>query len=222
MRPHNILGCSSTTSTDAKCSSWTAKKDHVSVGVGDLESTQAIGSVLKRHTESSALRGNFGGQSVGIGSVNERVPAQMRMTLRIRQRRNAALRLDEDLYALAANYRGEWVVLGLLPSRFEAELVAIECNRPLDLADDEEGRDVLDRSALHGIPRGKNLSTCAPGRTSASAPTQSLLNQRASVSSVAVSFFFRCDHDRRGDFVAGLHLQQADALGVAAGLADGG
>ena len=45
-----------------------------------------------------------------------------------------------------------------------------------------------------------------------------LLKQRASV---AVGFFFRSQDYGGGYPVAGLHLQEADALGVAAGFADG-
>ena len=45
-----------------------------------------------------------------------------------------------------------------------------------------------------------------------------LLQQRASV---AVGFFFRSQDYGGGYPVAGLHLQEADALGVAAGFADG-
>src|SRR5579864_5532591 len=47
-----------------------------------------------------------------------------------------------------------------------------------------------------------------------------LLNQGASVA--AVWFGIRRDHNRCRYAVAGLHVQQADALGVAAGFADGG
>jgi hypothetical protein len=45
-----------------------------------------------------------------------------------------------------------------------------------------------------------------------------LLQQRASV---AVGFFFGSQDYGGGDAVAGFHVEEADALGVAAGFADG-
>lgn len=50
-------------------------------------------------------------------------------------------------------------------------------------------------------------------------PHNHLLNQRASVG--AVWFFFGSDDYCGGYAVAGFEVQQADALGVAAGFADG-
>jgi hypothetical protein len=50
-------------------------------------------------------------------------------------------------------------------------------------------------------------------------PTINLLNQRASIA--AVWFFFGGDDDGGGYAVAGFEVQQANALRVAAGFADG-
>ena len=50
-------------------------------------------------------------------------------------------------------------------------------------------------------------------------PPHTLLNQRAIAT---VGFRLRCNHNRGGYAVAGLHIEEADALRVAAGFADRG
>ena len=61
--------------------------------------------------------------------------------------------------------------------------------------------------------RGKRLGRVARLHTS-----QKLLNQRSAISPIRL--FFRRDDYCRGYAVAGLHVQQADALGVAPGFAN--
>ncbi len=60
---------------------------------------------------------------------------------------------------------------------------------------------------------------CKSARATQTTSHDQLLNQRASVATVR--FFFWSDHYCGGYAVAGFEVKQADALGVAAGFADG-
>ena len=54
-----------------------SEKDHVSIGVADLESAQAVVSILQGHAECRAQSGKLSGKGIGIGSVDEGVPSQV-------------------------------------------------------------------------------------------------------------------------------------------------
>jgi len=53
--------------------SWPAEEEDVAVGVGDFEAAQAVVGVLERGAEGCAVRGEFGGERVGVGRVDKGV-----------------------------------------------------------------------------------------------------------------------------------------------------
>jgi hypothetical protein len=61
------------------------------------------------------------------------------MTRVVRQRRYLFVGFDEDLGSVAADDGEEGISIWIPESRFKAELVAVEGDGLLDVADDEEG-----------------------------------------------------------------------------------
>lgn len=130
--------------------SRTAKENDVTVRIANLESAQAVMSILQGLAEYRAQPGKLGGQGIGVGSIDEGVPSYRRMSIRIRRRRNVLLRLQENLRASAADDREERILARLLKPGLEAKFVAIESDGPNDVTDDKKWRNMLYRSLRHG------------------------------------------------------------------------
>src|SRR6185437_1342552 len=95
--------------------------------------------VFERGAELGAAAGKIGGQRVRVGGVNESVPPQKGMALEVGHRNDAALGLDQDLRAFAADDGEEGTLGRSRVSRLETQRVAVEGDRPPNVADDPEG-----------------------------------------------------------------------------------
>src|SRR2546423_2231356 len=71
------------------------------------------------------------------------------MTLRIRQRRRVFLGLDEDLHFVAADDGKKRIPVRLLKPCLKTQLVAVERDGLIDVANDEERRNRLRRWSCH-------------------------------------------------------------------------
>jgi len=128
---------------------WPTEKQNISIRIANLKATQTIVRVFERCAEFRATSGEVCGQSVGVLDIDESVQAQVGMTCVVGHGRDAALGLDEDLCAVAADDSEEGVLIGRHEAHLEAELVAVEGDSWLDAGNDEAGRDRLQFWAGH-------------------------------------------------------------------------
>src|SRR5271166_4156360 len=110
----------------------------MSVRVREFEAAQSIACILQWRAEGHAVPKKFGGKRIRVGRINIGVPPHRWMTLGIRQRRNFSIGLDEQLRSIAAENGEEGIPLRLLKRGFKSQLLAIERDGSLDVADDEE------------------------------------------------------------------------------------
>ena len=117
---------------------WSTEEQDVAIRIANLEPAKTIVGILKRHAERCSMIGKLGGERVRVWCIDIGIPSHGGMTLWVRQRRRVFIGLDEDLHSVAADDGKKRVPIRLLKSYLEAQLVAVERDALIDIADDEE------------------------------------------------------------------------------------
>lgn len=128
---------------------WSSEEEDVPVGVGDLEAAEAVVGVLEGRAEDYVGGGEFGSEGIGVGGIDEGVPAHGGVAAGVWERWYILVGLDEELGSVAAEDGEEGILVRLLESRFKAEFVAVEGDGPVEVADDEEGGDCRGGGSCH-------------------------------------------------------------------------
>jgi hypothetical protein len=117
---------------------WPPEEQDIPIRVANLEPAKTIVGILERDAEGCSMIGKFGGESIWVGCIDERIPPHVGVTLGVRQRLYAFLGLDEDLRSVAADDGKKRIPIRLLKSCLKAKPVAVERDGLSDIADNEE------------------------------------------------------------------------------------
>src|SRR6202034_3585241 len=128
---------------------WTTEEQDVAVGIANLEAPKTVACVFERHAKCDAMVGEFGGQRIRIGDIDEGIQPQVGMTSGVRQRHYVSFGFDKDLGAVAADDGEKRILLRLAESGFKAELVAVKSDGSLDVGDNEGRRNCRSGCSRH-------------------------------------------------------------------------
>ena len=131
------------------------EEQDIPIRVANLKPAKTIVGILERRAEGcfpiGKTIGKFGGERIRVWGIDVGVPSHGRMTLWIRQWRRVFIGLDEDLRSVAPADGKKRIPIRLLKSCLKAQLVAVESNGLIDIADNEERRNRLRRGSCHKI-----------------------------------------------------------------------